>query len=137
MTGHPQEPADRNSTIPLPAVALPAAGLPDVAGPAQPGRPPRATRTLETTAGLLSAGALVLGMVLVVARFAAPVLINGSGVSATRGPATARIVVQFTAGLVGELLHWNRARLPGSIRAPIAFTLIAVQLAALWWCWWR
>ncbi len=94
-------------------------------------------RVLETTAGLLSAGALVLGLVLVVLKCAAPALVGGSGLSAATGPETGRVVVQLAAGLLGEVCHWNRARFPGRARPVVAVAVIVGELGALWFCWWR
>ncbi len=128
MPGYLREPADSGATVPLPAIA----GHLDAAT-----RLPRSVRALEATAGLLSAGALVLGFVLLALRFAAPALVHGTGLSAAAGPETGRIVVQSAAGLLGEVLHWNRARLRPSVRPLIAVAIIVGEFAALWWCWWR
>ena len=100
-------------------------------------RVPRAVRILEATAGLLSAGLLVLGVALAVLRFAAPAFVHDPGLSTADGPAIGRIVVQLVVGVLGELLHLTRARLPMPGRAVAAAVVIIGVLAALWWSWWR
>ena len=127
MAGHSPEPSDHTATVPLPAV-----------GPAAPtARVPRLVRALEVVAGLLSAGLLVLGAVLLVLRFAAPGLVSGTGLSAAQGPQVSRIAVQLGVGVLGELLHRFRSRLPLGLRPVVAALVIVVVLVALWWGWWR
>ena len=98
---------------------------------------PRSVRILETTAGLLSAGALVLGLVLAVLMFAAPAVVDGSGLSAAGGPQTGRIVVQLAAGAIGEVLHGRRRHFGARSRPLVAAAVIIGELIALRWSWWR
>jgi hypothetical protein len=122
-----REPWDRTRTVPLPAVGFsrPAVHV------------PRGLRLLEATAGLLSAGLLVLGVALAVLRFAAPTFVHDPGLSTADGPATGRIVVQLAVGALGELLRLTRTRLPIPSRAVAAVAVIIGVFAALWWSWWR
>jgi hypothetical protein len=94
-------------------------------------------RALEGLAALLTAGVLVLGVALGVLKVAAPAFIDGSGLSAAGGPRLDRILVPVVVGVVGELLHANRARLPARVRPAVAAGVILVVMAALWWGWWR
>ena len=94
-------------------------------------------RALEVVAGLLSAGLLVLGAALLVLRFAAPGLVSGTGLSAAQGPQVSRIAVQLGVGVLGDLLHRFRSRLPLGLRPVVAALVIVVVLVALWWGWWR
>lgn len=118
---------DRPGTVPLPIVAD---SRPTV-------RLPRGVRILEATAGLLSAGLLVFGVVLAVLRFAAPTFIHDPGLSTANGPATGRIVAQLVVGSLGELLHVTRARLAVGARPVAAAIVILAVVATLWWSWWR
>ena len=98
---------------------------------------PRYLRTTEATAGLLSAGVLLSGVVLAVLAFVAPVLISGSGLTATDGPRLDRILVPLIVGGVGEGVRFVRGRWEPRGRLVVAVGLILACLVALWWGWWR
>lgn len=80
---------------------------------------------------MLSAGLLVVGVVLAVLVVAAPALNDGSG------PRLDRVIVALLAGGLGELAHLRRHRLPDRARAVVGAVVILVVLLALWWGWWR
>ena len=126
MPGESPESWDRTATVPLRPVGV----------GTRAARWPRTVRVLEATAGLLSAGLLVSAVLLLVLKFAAPGLVSGQGLSATDGPESSRIAVGLVAGVVGEVLHRIRGRLPGGLRPVVAALVIGGVLAALWWCWW-
>lgn len=121
-------------TAPLPAVP---------AGPdGPPGRERRATasgplRILEASAGLASAGLLVLGAGLVVLQLIAPDIAPGTGMSAAAGPTWWRALAQLGVGVAGELTVWARPRTSRGPRAWLAAGVLAAAAAVLWWCWWR
>ncbi len=96
-----------------------------------------AVRVLEAVAALLSAGVLVIGVALAVLTVAAPALVHGSGLSAASGPQPGRVVVPLVGGLLGELAHVWRSRLPDRIRWAAALLVIVAELVVLWWGWWR
>lgn len=91
----------------------------------------RSVRILDAVAALLSAGVLVIGVVLAVLLVAAPALNDGTG------PRLDRVLVALAAGILGELAHLRRERLPSPARPAVAAGVIVVVLAALWWGWWR
>lgn len=91
----------------------------------------RSVRILEAVAALLSAGVLVVGVVLAVLLVGAPALNDGTG------PRVDRVAVALLAGVLGELAHLRRQRLPARARAGVAGLVILVVLGALWWGWWR
>jgi hypothetical protein len=91
----------------------------------------RSVRILEATAAVLSAGVLVVGVVLAVLLVAAPALNDGTG------PRLDRVVVALLAGGLGELARWRRGRLPVRGRVALAGAVSVLVLAALWWGWWR
>jgi hypothetical protein len=91
----------------------------------------RSVRILETVAALLSAGVLVVGVVLAALLVAAPALNDGTG------PRIDRVLVALLAGGLGEVAHWRRGRLPVRARAAVAAAVSVVVLVALWWGWWR
>ena len=97
----------------------------------------RPLRVTEAVASLLSAGLLMIGLAVAVLVFAAPSLIHGAGLSATDGPRIDRVLVQLGVGALGEVVHWQRGRLPMTIRPVVAVVVVAAVLAALWWGWWR
>lgn len=91
----------------------------------------RSVRILEAVAALLSAGVLVVGVLLAVLLVAAPALNDGTG------PRLDRVVLTLLAGVLGEAAQRRRERLPERARAWIAGVIIVVALGALWWGWWR
>lgn len=91
----------------------------------------RSVRILEAVAALLSAGVLVVGVALAVLLVAAPALNDGTG------PRLDRVIVALVAGVLGEVAHLRRERLPVRARPWIAGLVIVVALGALWWGWWR
>lgn len=91
----------------------------------------RPVRFVEAVAALLSAGLLVVGVVLAVLLVAAPALNGGTG------PRWDRVLVAVVVGVIGEVLHRRRDRLPGRARPAVAAGVIVLMLAALWWGWWR
>lgn len=91
----------------------------------------RPVRILEAVAALLSAGVLVVGVVLAVLLVAAPALNDGTG------PRLDRVLVALLAGVAGELALLRRERLPARVRPAVAGGVIVVVLVALWWGWWR
>ncbi|SDP42466.1 hypothetical protein SAMN04515671_4169 [Nakamurella panacisegetis] len=98
---------------------------------------PRILRTVEATAGLLSAGVLLSGVVLAVLAAVAPALIGGSGLSATDGPRLDRILVPLIVGGAGESMRLFRPRWNTPVRAVAAVAVVVASLLALWWGWWR
>ena len=86
---------------------------------------------LQAVAALLSAGLLVIGVVLAVLLVVAPALNHGTG------PRLDRVIVAVVAGALGEVAHLRRERLPERARAAVATAVIIVVLLALWWDWWH
>jgi hypothetical protein len=80
---------------------------------------------------VLSAGVLVVGVLLAVLLVAAPALNDGTG------PRLDRVLVPLVVGVVGEIAHLRRDRLPLRARGAVAALVIVVVLGALWWGWWR
>ena len=91
----------------------------------------RSVRVVEAVAALLSAGVLVVGVVLAVLLVAVPALDDGTG------PRLDRVLVALLAGGLGELAHWRRERFPVRARVAVAAAVSVAVLVALWWGWWR
>jgi hypothetical protein len=139
------------TTAPLPPIGDPEPvtrpeGLPAVDGSAgqfptaraAPAARPvsRWLRVLEAVAGVLSAGVLLLGLVLSVAQVLAPRL-GGTGLEAAVGPGWDRAVATLAVGVVGELLRALRRRLAVAARAAVAVVVLLGIGALLWFTWWR
>lgn len=88
-------------------------------------------------AGLLSAGVLATGVLLAVLEIAAPVLIAGSGPTATQGPRWDRVLVPLVVGLAGEAARRFRRRFGAPVRLVTSAAVVVLCLVALWWGWWR
>ena len=91
----------------------------------------RPVRIVEAVAALLSAGLLVVAVLLAVLLFAAPALNDGTG------PRLDRVLVPLAAGVLGEVVHLRRERFSVRARPWVAGLVIVVVLGALWWGWWR
>jgi len=117
----------------LPAVDRPAARshAPTAARPV-----PHGLRGLEATAGVLSAGVLLLGIGLVVAQLIAP-RVGGTGLDAADGPGWDRALAALGVGAGGEVLGAMRRRLPVAARATVAIVVLVAIGALLWFTWWR
>ena len=79
----------------------------------------------------------MVGLALAVLIPLAHVLAPGTGLAAAAGPRPDRVLVQVGVGLVGELAHFGRRRLPVVLRTVAAVLVIVAVLAALWFAWWR
>lgn len=96
----------------------------------------RGVRALEASAGLLSAGVLVTGVLLAILKWLAPAFLSGSGLSATDGPRWDRILAPLIIGVAGELSRRLRRGHGTRVRLATAAITVLLCLAALWWGWW-
>lgn len=97
----------------------------------------RGLRVLEAIAGLLAAGMLVLGLVLLAAKAFAPALLGGHGLERAQGPAWWRLLLVLLAGALGEVAHVARTRFPDSARWVLGVGVTVVAFTALWVTFWR
>src|SRR5690606_5473571 len=124
-------PGQDDPTVVLPAVPPPATTRPHPVVADGTGPVLRGVRVLETTAGLLSSGLLVLTAVLLAAVVVAPLVVDGA-----TGPQWWRIGVGAAVAVPGELIRVGRTRRPVAVRAVLAvLVLVAVPavLALTWW----
>ncbi len=110
------------------------APAPERSRPANPA--PRWLRALDGAAGLLSAGVLVLGVVLLVAQLAAPILWDGAELGSATGPGWASVAAHVGVGAVGELIVLLRRGWPVPVRAAADLTVVAAALAVMVLLWW-
>jgi hypothetical protein len=115
---------------------LPQVGAPVTAAP-RTVLAPRPVRMLEGVGALLSAGVLVLGVLLAALAVLGPVLVKGTGLSAASGPRLDRVLIPLGVGLLGEILHVTRRRRRLTSRILAAAGTVLAALAALWWGWWQ
>ena len=99
--------------------------------------PGRAVRILDVVAGLLSAGTVVVGAVLLVTALAAPTVLDRAGLGQAAGPGWSRVVAPLLVGAAGELVVRLRHRWPPDQRAAADVAVIVGCLAVTWWTWWR
>lgn len=86
---------------------------------------------LETTAGLLSSGLLVLTVVLLGAVVVAPLVVDGA-----TGPQWWRIGVGAAVAVPGELIRIGRRDRAVGLRAVLAGTVVVAVIGALALTWW-
>jgi len=99
--------------------------------------PRRAVRILDAVAGLVSAGTLVVGVVLLTMAVSAPVVLERAGLGAADGPGWWRVLAQLGVGMAGELVVRSRRPWPDGRRAAADLVVIAGCLTVIWWVWWR
>lgn len=97
----------------------------------------RAVRFLTATAGLLSAGVLLLGIAMLVMKFVVPAMRSGTGLDESYGPGTGQIIAHLLVGAAGESTRLLRRRPVGAaVRGAAAVAVILGVLVVLWWGWW-
>jgi hypothetical protein len=136
VTGPQPDPPAQHSGVP-PVVAHGDAG-PDAraAHPGSPGaRPGPAIRTLDALAGLLSAGILLVGVLLLLAAVIAPTALPAAGLGIASGPGWSSVAVHLAVGVTGELVVLRRRGWPPAVRAGADLVVIAAALLVLWWAW--
>ena len=93
-------------------------------------------RGLDLLAGLLSAGLLVVGVVLLLAQLLAPSALSLAGWGQATGPGWARVAAHLVVGVGGELVVRLRARLFPAARATADTVVVVagvVVVARTWW----
>jgi hypothetical protein len=110
-------------------------------GPAGPSagdarRPAPAVRLLDALAGVLSAGVLVVGALLLVAQLFAPALLSMAGWGEATGPGWPRVAAHLVVGVAGEVLVRVRGRLPAAVRVGADFGVVIAALVTIGWAWW-
>ena len=94
------------------------------------------TRLLDALAGMLAAGLLVIGVVLLLAVLIAPTALPAVGLGPAAGPGWSSVLAHLAVGGAGELVVRLRGRWSTGVRAGADATVIAAVLAVLWWQWW-
>lgn len=143
MTGPHPDPAAHRSAV-APVVPDGAAG-PDAPAarpdsrathPVSPGaRPGPVMRTLDVLAGLLSAGILLFGVLLLLAAVISPAALPGTGLGIATGPGWSSVSLHLATGVIGELVVLRRRGWPPAVRAGADLVVIAAALLVLWWTW--
>ncbi|AZI58121.1 hypothetical protein EH165_08185 [Nakamurella antarctica] len=104
---------------------------------------PRGVRFVAGFASLLSAGTLVLGVILGLLMVLLPVLKPGTGFAVSIGPGWDRVVAHLGVGALGELglfLARRRRSSGWGATAPtvtVALVVLGSVAGLLWWSWWR
>lgn len=96
----------------------------------------RPVRVLDGAAGLLAAGLLIVGVGLLVARVAAPGVLDAVGWGRATGPPWTAVAAHLTVGGVGELVVRRRSRWPVAARAAADSAVIVVGLVVVAMTWW-
>lgn len=102
-----------------------------------PEAPARPLRFAEAVAGLLSAGLVVLALVMVGAKVLAPSLLGGVGLARAQGPAWWRLLLILLVGALGETARLLRTRFPFPARWALGAGTLVVAVAALWVTFWN
>lgn len=136
----PPPPGDPTATAAMPPVPaamppVPAAG-PSWTAPPVPPRRALIGRFTVTLGGLLAAGCLVLGVLLVILMVVVP-RTGGTGIDVSTGPGWTRAGWHLGVGIAGAAAQqWARRR-SWPLRLLVAVVVIAAVLAVLALSWWQ
>lgn len=145
MDGHGHRPAAAHWDMPYPGPD------PDVrqGGPYAPGgsdpidpvtverrEPGGGIRSVEVVAGLLSAGLVLVGGMLLVLQVAITMGGSDGSLGAAVGPGWGRAIAQLVVGLAGEFVVLARRWSGPAVRLLSASAVIGAALLVLWLCWW-
>lgn len=92
-------------------------------------------RLLDKLAGLLAAGVLVVGIILLLAAVIAPGAVAAAGLGVANGPGWARVIAHLAVGTVGELVVLLRHRWPRPVRVLADAAVVLAALLVIWWAW--
>lgn len=108
---------------------------PPGAGPvAAPQR--RGLRLLDRIAGLVAAGMLLVGVLLLVAAFVAPAVLPGLGLGPADGPGWWRVGGHLLVGVAGELVVHRRRNWSPPVRVTADLCVVIAAVAVIWLAWW-
>jgi hypothetical protein len=93
-------------------------------------------RVLDVLAGLLAAGVLAVGIVLMLAEIAAPAVLAAAGLGPAQGPGPVTVVAHLSVGIIGEIVVRVRGRWPAVVRAIVDCVIIAAAVTVLAVTWW-
>jgi len=100
------------------------------------GRPARWVRILDGLAGLLAAGVLLFGGLLLLAAVLAPALPSAVDLGSAAGPGWDRVVAHLAVGVVGEAVVRFRGRWSTTARAGADLAVVLAAVVVIWWGWW-
>ena len=93
-------------------------------------------RLLDVLAGLLSAGLLVVGGLLLAAQRLAPSVLSMAGWGQASGPGWPRVGAQLLVGVGGEVVVRLRGRLGRGPRIAADLAVIVAAVTVIVWAWW-
>ena len=97
--------------------------------------PGRWMRFLDALAGLLAAGGLVVGIILLFAALIAPAAVAAAGLGVADGPGWDRVLAQLAVGVAGETVVLLRRRWSTVIRVLADSAVVVAALLVIWWAW--
>lgn len=101
------------------------------------GRPAGVVRALEAVAGVLGAGVLVVGLVLLLAQIVAPRIWPGPGLGAAAGPGWGRVALHLVVGAAAEIIRGTRRSSGGTVRGLLAGAMVLAVIVVCWVAWWN
>jgi hypothetical protein len=104
--------------------------------PADTPRPAAVIRLLDALAGLLAAGSVLVGVLLLIAALAAPAVLDAVGLGPADGPGWGRVIAQLAVGLAGEVVVSLRGKWAAPVRVAADLTVICSAVAVISWVWW-
>lgn len=99
-------------------------------------RQSRGLRLLDGLAGVVAAGMLLVGLLLLVAGFVAPAVLPGMGLGPAGGPGWSRVAGHLLVGVAGELVVRGRRNWPPSVRVAADLGVVLAAVGVIWWAWW-
>jgi hypothetical protein len=96
----------------------------------------RGLRLLDLLTGLVAAGMLLVGVLLLVAAVVAPAVLPGLGLGPADGPGWSRVGGHLLVGGAGELVVHGRRNWPPPVRVTADLCVVIAAGAVLWLAWW-
>ena len=136
MTSGLTPPGTGGSNVPgVEAAGVPAAGAGAARSRTAGAGSGRWVRFLDALAGLLSAGVLVVGIVLLLAAVIAPSAVAAAGLGVADGPGWDRVIAHLAVGAAGEVVVLLRRRWPTVVRGLADAVVVLAALMVIWWAW--
>jgi len=99
-------------------------------------RPSRWLRFLDGLAGLLAAGMVILGVLLLASGLIAPPVLSAAGLGPAAGPGWLRVGAHLLVGAAGELVVRNRRNWSPAVRATADLSVVLAAVVVIGWAWW-
>jgi hypothetical protein len=93
-------------------------------------------RLLDGLTGLVAAGMVIVGGLLLAAALIAPGLLADVGLGPASGPGWSRVGGHLLVGITGELVVHRRRNWPLAVRMAADLGVLVAAVVVIGWAWW-